>query len=290
VEFRSASSEEEALDWLAQLGDESCVLAGGTDAMMQLARAEIAPAVLVHIERLRSLAIASTSEQPRHGPVDRFGALTTHLELARSSDVRRRLPALAEAASTVGGWQTQSVGTLAGNICNSSPAADTAPPLLVGDAVVELRSANGSRRVALCDFFLGRRRVDRRPDELVTAIEVTPLADDESETYLKVGRRGAMVVAVVGLAVRLAFDGTGKITRARVAVCSVAPTPVRVPEAERVLAQGDNSPSALHEAGETLVRAVAPIDDSRATAAYRQGVLAGLLGRAVAQCAPRASS
>lgn len=281
MEFRSATSEEEALKWLAELGDGACVIAGGTDVMMQYARGEICPEVFVHIEGIDSLALSS------HDQCSRLGALSTHLRLAHSPEIRRRNPALAEAAATVGGWQTQSVGTLAGNICNASPAADTAPPLLVADAVIELASMHGRRQVPLHEFFLGRRKVARRPDELVTAVEVVPLAAGEGEVYLKVGRRGAMVVAVVGLAARLAFDAGGRIRRARVAVCSVAPTPLRVMEVERLLVEGDGSSAAVGEAAETLVSSVSPIDDSRATAAYRRDVLAGLLEHAVASCRSR---
>lgn len=294
MEFRRAASLDQALAWLSERGESAQVIAGGTDVMMQIARGEITPAMLVHIEGVRSLAAVGTGHDagqptPRQEPgrqgMSRFGALVTHRTLAREPEIRRRLPALSEAASTVGGWQTQAVGTLAGNICNASPAADTAAPLLVADAVVELHSTTGSRQVPLADFFLGRRTIDRRPDELVTAIEAEPLGPNAAEVYVKAGRRGAMVVAVVGLALRLQFDpGSDRVTKARVALCSVAPTPVRAPATERILIAGGVLPDAVSEAGRALVTEVAPIDDARGTAAYRRMVLPGLLARAVACC------
>ena len=293
MEFRQGTSVDEALGWLADLGDAACVLAGGTDAMMQYARGEISPAAFVHIERIASMAEAD------HDGISRLGALLTHRFLARDEAVRWRNPALAEAAATVGGWQTQAVGTLGGNICNASPAADTAAPLLVADAVVELASSAGRRRLPLADFFLGRRKVDLRPDELVTAIEVTPIGPAAGEVYLKVGRRGAMVVAVVGLAARLTFDGggpaagpggAGRVSDARLALCSVAPRPVRAPEAERILVEGGGSADAVREAARALGEVVAPIGDSRASAGYRREILGGLLERAVACCRSRAAS
>lgn len=290
MEFRRAASVDQALAWLSEHGESARVIAGGTDAMMQVARGEIAPAVLVHIEGVRSLAAADGQPAPQEATMSRLGALVPHRTLASDPAIRRRHPALSEAAATVGGWQTQAVGTLGGNICNASPAADTAAPLLVADAVVELRSSAGSRRVPMADFFLGRRAIDRRPDELVTAIEAEPLGPDAAEVYLKVGRRGAMVVAVVGLAVRLRFDPRGeRVTRARVALCSVAPTPVRARAAERILTEGGALPDAVSEAGQALLAEVAPIDDARGTAAYRRMVLPGLLARAVACCRTAAS-
>ncbi|MDA8311850.1 MAG: FAD binding domain-containing protein, partial [Actinomycetota bacterium] len=287
---RSACSTEEAVTWLAELGADGCVLAGGTDVMMQYARHELGPAAFVHIERIEELAGVG-----RDGVV-RIGALVTHRRLAEDAALRTSNPALADAAATVGGWQTQSVGTLGGNLCNGSPAADSAPPLLVADATVELQSRAGIRRVPLEEFFLGRRRVDRRPEELLTAVEVEPLGSRQAEVYLKVGRRGAMVVAVVGLAARLSFDARGAIAAARVALCSAAPTPLRVRSVEQALVgldaalpgwQDATSPS-LRDGIDALMHAVSPIGDLRSSEAYRRAVLPGLLARAIEICRARA--
>jgi len=286
VEFTRAISEEHAVAWLASRGDATCVVAGGTDVMMQYARGELAPASFLHIGAITALGTAECGADG--GAASRFGALATHRLLAKDPLIRRRHPALAEAAATVGGWQTQSVGTLGGNLCNASPAADTAAPLLVADAVVELRSASGTRRLPLQDFFRGRRATARRPDELLTAVEANPAGPAAGEIYLKVGRRGAMVVAVAGLALRLTFDGAGRVRDAKLALCSLAPAPARAVETERVLAQGGAAAETLRLAGETLERETAPIDDSRATAAYRRQILSGLLERAVDCCRSRA--
>lgn len=268
MEFRRASDTEQALALLAQRGDYSArLIAGGTDVMMQYARGEVTPAMFVHIEEVRALANVAV----RAGAASRFGTLVTHRKLATDPVIQRLHPALSAAAATVGGWQTQAVGTLGGNICNASPAADTAVPL--------------------SDFFQGRRAIDRRPDELVTAIEAQPIGPNAAEVYIKAGRRGAMVVAVVGLAVRLLFDADGRhVTQARVALCSVAPTPIRAHATERVLAEGGARGDSVAQAGQALLAEVAPIDDARGTAAYRQMILPGLLKRAVACCWSRASA
>lgn len=282
MEFRGAGSVDEALAWLAELGDEAQVLAGGTDVMIQYMRREIAPSVLLHIGNLDELAGITTNGTHTIGP------LITHRTLAADRQLGAAFPALAEAAATVGGWQTQEVGTVGGNLCNASPAADTAPPLLIADADLELRSTAGDRRVPLGEFFLGRRATARRGDELLTGITATPISAGTGETYLKLGRRSAMEVAVVGLAVRLTVDVDDTVTRARVAVCSVSPRPYRAVGAEQLLEGSHLDSEAVADAGRSLVESASPIDDARASASYRLRVLPALLARAVEICRLRA--
>lgn len=278
MEFLRARHLDEALQTLADRGDEARVLAGGTDVMIQYLHGELAPGALVHIEEIADLRSVSTNGRTSIGP------LATHRALATDPALRQEHPALAAACRTVGGWQTQAVGTIGGNICNASPAADTAPALLTADAGVTLSSVGGTRRMPLTEFFLDRRKTALEPDELVTAIDVEPLPDSAGEVYLKLGRRGAMEVALVGLAVRLGFAADGTVGSARIAVCSVAPTPRRIPEAEAALVGSRLETAALDAAGEELRRAAAPIDDARGTASYRMRTLRGLLERAADQC------
>lgn len=282
MDFQTASTVEEAAFHLAELGDVTQVLAGGTDVMIQQMRREIAPEVLLHIGRIDALRGVEANGSTRVGP------LTTHLELSRHRVVGQQAPALAEAAATVGGWQTQAVGTLGGNVCNASPAADTAPPLLVADAVFELTGPGGVREVRADAFFKGRRLTDRRPDELLTGIVLPARPFHTGEVYLKVGRRSAMEVAIVGLAVRLTMDPAGTVERARVAMCSVSPMPLRAAEAESILQGSRLEDDTIAEAGRALVAAASPIDDARASAAYRRRVLPRVLGKGVRIAAERA--
>ena len=278
MRFRRSENIAEALAHLGELGENARILAGGTDVMPQYLGGEIGDVTLVHIEELAELKGLSFGERTNVGP------LVTHRRLGSDPELRKVHPGLALASRTVGGWQTQSVGTVGGNICNASPAADTAPPLLIADGYVSLEAAEGSRRVALDDFFVDRRKTVTRSDELVTAIDLQPLPANAGETYVKLGRRGAMEVALVGLAVRLGFASDGTVDLARVAVASVAPTPRRVPQAEQVLLGSRLEADSLESAGEALEAQSAPIDDARAPASYRMRVLCGLLGRAAAQC------
>ena len=278
MRFCRAHSLDEALEWLSEWGEDGRLLAGGTDLMLQYRRGEVTPGALIHIEGIK--AVSSITADARTG----IGALATHSTLAADAGIASHHPALAMAARLVGGWQTQATGTVGGNICNASPAADLAPPLLIADAHVTLASKRGERRLPLEEFFLDRHTTARRPDELLTEIDLEPLPPRGGESYVKLGRRGAMDVAIVGLAVRLRLGRDDTIEAARVAVCSLAATPRRVPDAEAALLGARLEAGALADAGGALMASVTPIDDARGTASYRRRVLPGLLEQALMQC------
>lgn len=271
-----------ALEALATGGPDLKVLAGGTDLMVQYLRGDIRPAGLLHVRRIPELRHRSLDERTM------LGAVITHRELLAAEELRRRHPALAEAAATVGGRQTQNVGTIAGNVVNASPAADLIPVLLVSDAQVNTRSLMASRDIAVADFVLGRRSTSLSPDELVMGLSLEPLPPLAGETYLKVGRRAAMEVALVGIAARLTFDDLGAVVDARIAAGSVAPMAFRAERAERRLIGSSLDTDTLAEAGDLLRAAAQPVDDARGTAAYRRQVLPGLLAQALAICRRRA--
>lgn len=275
VDFLGVSTLDDALARLHELGADCTILAGGTDVMVQYLRGEIEAKTLLHIGRLPELEDLTVNDSSTV-----LGALLTHRTIATDPRLADRLPALAEACATVGGWQTQEVGTIGGNVCNASPAADTLPPLLVADAVVSLASKTGRRSVAIADFITDRRVTSARPDEMVTHLELTPCRRGTGEVYLKVAPRTAMEVAVVGLAVRLTL-ADGVVTSARLAANAVAPVPLRVSEAEEALVGSRLEGAAVDEAARLVAAAARPIDDNRASAAYRRRVLERLVGRAV---------
>lgn len=281
MRVKRVETTEEALNTLAEFGDAALPVAGGTDVMIQLSRNEISPDLLVPIHEIAELSMIETNGGPC------IGSLVTHETLAKGV-LGSSYHSVAEAALTVGGWQTQTVGTLGGNICNASPAADTLPPLLVHDAEVQLRSNTGRRSLSLDDFFLGRRETVRQHDELLISVSLAPAAHRAGDVYLKVGRRGAMEVAVVGYAMRLVFDEDGTVSEARVALASVAPVPVRARGAESLLEGRQLDGSTLTGVSEAVLDAIAPIDDLRASASYRKLLIPGLTHRAAAICAQRA--
>lgn len=273
--FISPATTDEALATLHELGSSATVLAGGTDIMVQIQAGQIQPETLLHIGNLNDLRAIDR----REGTVG-IGSLVSHHQIATDAELSKRLPALAESSSTVGGWQTQEVGTLGGNVCNASPAADTIAPLLIADASVTLASTGGTRSMPLAEFILGRRSTAARPEELLTRLDVTPCGGGMGEVYLKVAPRTAMEVAVVGLAVRLSMTN-GTVTDARVAATSVAPVPFRSAGAEHVLIGSQLESEAVDEASRLLAAEAQPIDDARASASYRRTVLLRLLARAV---------
>lgn len=281
MRLEKVETVEEVIGRLDELGDDARLLAGGTDVMIQLSRGEIAPQVLVPIHHLSGL-----SGIEANGTV-RLGALVTHETVAKGA-LGAGFEGLQEAAATVGGWQTQTVGTVVGNLCNASPAADTVPPLLVHDAQVDLRSVSGDRSVPIEEFLVGRRETSRRPDEIVAGLQLAASRPNTGDVYLKVGRRGAMEVAIVGLAMRLAFDDQARLETARIALASVGAKPLRVAAAEECLVGGYVNETTVSEAGEAILAGISPIDDLRASARYRRQLIPGLMRRAVIRCAARA--
>jgi aerobic carbon-monoxide dehydrogenase medium subunit len=284
MEFIDTHDVSEALEALNEHGEDATVLAGGTDVVVQLLAGDIRPAVFVHIRPVAELGGITPNHRTE------IGALTTHWELGTSSTIREHHRALAEAALTVGGRQTQNVGTIAGNVVNASPAADLLPALLVGNAQIAAASSSGRRSFPLDEFLVDRKRTALAPNELVTSVSLELPSPRTGQTYLKVGRRGAMEVALVGLAALVQLGESDVIVDAKIALCSVGPKAFRVREAEAALVGTRAEEVAVAEAGTLLQGAARPIDDVRGTARYRSRVLPALLARAVSTCLDRARS
>jgi aerobic carbon-monoxide dehydrogenase medium subunit len=284
MEFIDTHDVSEALEALNEHGEDATVLAGGTDVVVQMLAGDIRPPVLVHIRPLAELGGITPNDRTE------IGALTTHWELGTSSTIHGHHRALAEAALTVGGRQTQNVGTIAGNVVNASPAADLLPALLVGNAQVAAASSSGRRSLPLDEFLVDRKRTALAPNELVASVSLELPGPRTGQTYLKVGRRGAMEVAVVGLAALVQLGEGDAIAEARIALCSVGPKAFRVREAEAVLIGTRAEEVAVAEAGSLLQGAARPIDDVRSTARYRSRILPALLASAVSTCVDRARS
>ncbi len=173
--------------------------------------------------------------------------------------------------------------TLAGNLVDGSPAADTVPPLLALDAEVELRSRGGTRWLPLDDFLLGVRRTARRPDELLTAVRWSVPAPDSRTAFYKIGLRKADAISVVSVAVLVEQDDGGDCVKARIALGSVAPRVIRAREAEDALVGHPLTDEAIAEAARLAAEAANPIDDVRASAAYRKQVAGTLVRRLLVQ-------
>ncbi len=246
-------------------------VAGGTDLLVRIKHGHQRPPALISLRALPELQVLDEAEELRIGAAVPMG------RLLRSEALQQRYPVLAEAMAVLGSPQIRNVATLGGNLCNASPAADTAPALLVLDARVELASAAGSRQLPLAQFFCGPGETSLAPGELMTCIVLPPSKPGCRARYLRKTRVG-MDLAKLSLAALLELDGA-RCLKARLAVGAVAPVPLRLKEVERAL-EGQLLSDALIEAQRSAVqRLVAPIDDLRSTADYRRQVLAALAVR-----------
>ena len=207
----------------------------------------------------------------------RIGATTTWTDIIQA-DLPGCCDGLKLAAREVGATQIQNRGTLAGNLCNASPAADGVPPLLTLDAEIEISSTQAQRRIPLSEFVLGPRHVALQPEELVTAILIPNSALQGRSHFLKLGARKYLVISISMTAARLETEN-GIVTKAALAVGSCGPVATRLPEVERALVGRPVDPSVI--ADDAVAQAIAPIDDIRADAAYRAASAAELLRRTI---------
>jgi xanthine dehydrogenase small subunit len=252
-------------------------IAGGTDLMVALTGELGEPPARVldlwRLEDLRGIAL--------DGAAITLGALTTYTEIRRSALCLEHLPALVEAAATIGAAQIQNRGTLGGNIANASPAGDTLPVLLALDAVFVLGSSRGERTVAADAFWPSYRQTALAPDELLLRIRV-PLAAGRDTRFRKVGTRRAQSISKVVMALSWRDAGqSGPWTDVRLALGSVAPTPIRARTTETILEGRPPTPETADLAAETLAGELQPIDDVRSTAEYRRLVAARILHRLI---------
>ena len=213
-----------------------------------------------------------------------MGALTTHNDILGSPAFRRDALPLVQACAEVGAPQIRARGTVAGNLVTASPANDTIAALFVLDAEVEVAGLAGCRRLGIADFCTGFRTTALAPGELVRSISIRKLGPTRRGMFLKLGLRKAQAISVISVAVALEFDGP-RVIEARIALGCVAPTIVRVPEAEVSLVGSTLDRAARLRAAALAAAAIAPIDDIRASAAYRRTTVAALVERALDQIA-----
>ncbi|MBA2254810.1 MAG: xanthine dehydrogenase family protein subunit M [Chloroflexi bacterium] len=258
---------------LLEGGNDWRPIAGGTDVMVQITGELGEPPERLldvwHLDELRGISV-------QDGRLV-LGALTTYTEIRRSAECQEFLPALCEAAATIGAAQIQNRGTIGGNIVNASPAGDTLPVLLAADAEFALGGPRGERTVAARDFWVAYRRTARADDELLLRV-VVPLPAERRMRFRKVGTRRAQAISKVVMS--LAYRPDAGVWRdVRVALGSIADRPVRLRETESVLEGAAARETTADHAAAVLGREIQPIDDVRSTADYRRVVSARILHR-----------
>ncbi|UCF77892.1 MAG: FAD binding domain-containing protein [Candidatus Eiseniibacteriota bacterium] len=268
-------SLEEALDVLAS--GEFTPLAGGTD-LIPHARGR-GPRKMLDLSGLSLDRVTRTASSIE------VGACATHSELCRDAVVTKALPLLSKAAALVGTKQVRNRGTLGGNVVNASPCADTVPALLNHDAVAVLVSKDARRKVPVEAFITGPYATCIGPNELLTSIVCEPLEKPTFVSFLKLGRRQAVNISRMSLAVCLMMDGKGSIKGARVSAGAVFPVARRMREVERLLAGESPSKRLFAEAGALAAQLMVKESGVRWSTPYKRPVLAALLERALAEAA-----
>lgn len=254
----------EALDLLDRHGPEAKILAGGTDLLVQMKQEKVSPAHLVNI-----MKIAELGHVTENGGV-RIGAATKLSQVRTYCSRTEKYKALFEAISVLGKPQVWNMGTIGGNLCNASPAADTAPPLLVFNGRVTLKSKNGERTLGLEDFFEGVNRTAIATNELMMEIVLDPVAGSSGSAFVKMARVGADISKIT-CAVAVHREGN-MCSTCRIALGAVAPVPMRAKGAEAILTGQEIGESLVESAGRKVSEEIKPIDDVRSTAVYRRTV------------------
>ena len=279
IEYHAPKSLQGALTLLAEQ-EQAKPIIGGTDLMIALRAAVCTPSHLVDLNDIAELNYVREEEE-----YIKIGATTTHAQVA-ANPLIRKLPALHDAVSRIGSPQIRNRGTITGNICNASPAADSAPPLLVHEAEVVVNSLDDERIMPIEELFAGPKINSLEPEELITEIRIPVPSHYSASSYMRIGRRKAFTLSVVSAAAFIQMEDDTCVD-AKVAFGSVAMTPLRVPEAEALLKGSTLDGEDLEAASETVYETVKPITDVRGTAEYRKDMCPVLMERAIAQCMER---
>lgn len=274
-EYYAPCSMDESLSLLAQYGDDARVLAGGTDLLVKLRDGRGgAFGRVVNIKRIGGLGHLTMDTDGLH-----IGTLVTAASLMQSPVVQRRYPVLAQAAASMAGVQIRNLATVGGNLCNASPAADLATPLLALDAQVNIAGCRGARSIPLVAFFRGPSKTVLEPDELLTEIVVPPPQPGQRVVFLKLSPRGAMDISVVNLALSLTRSN-GTCADLRLFMGAVGPTPLRAEQAESALRGAALNAAYVERAVQLAAEEARPIDDVRGSAWYRREMVEVLTRRA----------
>ncbi len=265
-EYYEPKTIEEAVELLAKYKGEAKILAGGTDLLVAMKQRVVEPKVIVNIKRIKELRFIED-----RGDHLAIGATTTLREIEKNPIVKEKFPALLEAVKAMAGTQIRNMATIGGNLCNASPAADTAPPLIVYEAKVKIVGPRGERIVPVEKFFKWVKQTVMEPDELLTEIMIPYHPPNTGSAFIKIARV-AMDLAKVNVAVALRVDDNNIIEWVRVALGSVAPTPVRAPSVEKALEGKEFKLETVEEASKLVVNDISPITDIRSTAEYRREV------------------
>lgn len=277
IDYVKVKTPQEAVRVLRQFPGDAKILAGGTDLILQLQHGKEKASHLISLRGITDLQKITISDQEI-----KFGCGVTHRQVETSELITKELRALQEGASQVGSVQIRNVATVAGNICNGAPSADTAAPLLALGARLKVLGPDGEREVPLNEFYLGPGRTVLKDDEMVLEFIIPRPSQDSASRYIKVSRRKAMDLALMGVAVYLRCSFSEPVIEdVRIAMNTVAPTPIRAYWTENFLKGKFFDESLLHKAGEVAVEESFPRTSWRSSAEYRKEMIKVYLRRAL---------
>jgi carbon-monoxide dehydrogenase medium subunit len=266
---------DELLDALAQYGSKAKLIAGGTDLTIALKERLVNPEVIIDLNHLRpSLSMIEVTKTSL-----KIGSMMTYTQLEADPNIKRYATALSEAASQVGTYQIRNLGTIGANLANGSPAADTAPPLIVLSATINLQSKHGRRKLPVEEFFTGVKKTALRPDELITDIEV-PLNSNISSQWMRTAKRNENAISVVSVAVASEIHANSFGT-SRISLGAVAPTPILAKESSSRLTGSSITEETIETVSKLAIEESRPISDVRAGAEYRRHMVYVLTKRTI---------
>jgi CO/xanthine dehydrogenase FAD-binding subunit len=272
-DYVRARDRAEVTRLLLEHGANARLLMGGTDIFVQMRDGALTPSILIDVKHLSGMA--AISFDPRTGL--QVGAAVNMNAIAAHPTVRAHYPLLVQAVESVASYQLRTRATMGGNLCNASPAADTAPAALVLEARCVVWGLDGERVIPVNEFFQGVRKTALHPGEFLTRIDFPIPAAGYAGRYIKLGRNAGGDLAIVGVAVMgYSDDSAASGYRFRIAMASVAPTPIRAYAAEMLLAEHPISDNGLAQAAHTAGEAAQPIDDLRGSASYRKAMARNL--------------
>ncbi len=278
MEYFAPRSEAEALAVLKKWKGKAEVVAGGTNVVPDLRDRAIRKEILVDISRLKNLSYIKEEKQRI-----RIGALTTLSEIASSKIIKKYASVLSEAACQIGNPLVRNKATVAGNLADASPAADTAPPLLVLDSLLGIEKGSGkARQVPIHEFFVGPNRTILKGDEIIREIILPKAKLSAKMAYTKFGLRNSMAISVSSLAVLVEME-RGICKNARIGLGAVSPTPIRAYGVEEMLVGHEITEELIAKCCEKVQTEIHPITDIRASLDYRRSMASVLLGRLLRQ-------
>ncbi|PHS08745.1 MAG: carbon monoxide dehydrogenase [Blastopirellula sp.] len=285
-DYMAPGSVDEAVAYLAEYGERASVLAGGTDVIVQLREGLKQAELVVDIKKIPELnELSWTADGGLY-----LGACTPCFKIYENAELLQKFPGLADAARIIGGWQIQSRASIGGNLCNSSPAADSVPALIAYDAMAEIAGPTGRRNIPVAEFCTGPGKNVLQTGDLLVAIVLPGEPAKTGCAYQRFIPRNEMDIAVVGVASFVELDDSGNISKARIAMGAVGPTVIQARKAASHLIGKQPSEELFAEAGKLAAEEATPISDMRGTVEFRKNLATVLTKRTLAIAIERATA